>query len=313
MKFTTVSSLSGREIPTQIISNKIKILLENELKKQFEVIQNKMAITPEMIDDISSILLDEIPTTPAAYDLLDIRINDSITYEHSISVAILTALVCKKLDLPHTLSSEITIGALLHDIGKMIIPREIVNKQSKLTDKEYSIMKTHSTLGYQMVKDYEDISSTSKLIVLNHHKREDGLGYPSGNSAELSIGAKIVRACDILEALITERPYRRAIPLEQALLILRSEMISDEVRLALEQLLEFYPLDTIVLLNTGEIAIVVSTHAQDIKHPIVKTIYDLKANGYVSNKIDLFVHPKINVVRKLDINDTIRKILSNQP
>lgn len=360
MKYTTVSSLSGREIlardvlcedgsvllkkstrmrevfkkqllanniekvyiedglkvpenPTQIVSHETGVLLSNELKKQFEVVRNKISIGPELLDDVSNILLEDVPTTPAAYDILDIRVNDAVTYEHSISVAILAALVCKKLSLPHRLSSEITIGALLHDVGKMIIPRTIVNKQSKLTDEEYDIMKTHPTLGYQMIKDYEDISSTSKLIVLNHHEREDGSGYPSGNGSNLHIGAKIVGACDILEALITERPYRRAIPLEQALLILRSERISDEVRIAIEQLLEFYPIDSIVLLSTGEVAIVESTHSKDIKRPVVKTIYDLKANGYVSEKINLMTTPNVSITKKLDVNDTIRKILSNQP
>jgi HD-GYP domain-containing protein (c-di-GMP phosphodiesterase class II) len=174
-------------------------------------------------------------------------------------------------------------------------------------------MKTHSTLGYQMIKEYEDISPTSKLIVLNHHEREDGSGYPSGNGANLHIGAKIVGACDILEALITERPYRRAVSLEQALLILRSERISIEVRVALEQLLEFYPIDTIVLLNTSEIGIVESTHSGDIKRPVVKTIYSLKNNDYISNKVDLISQPDTYIIKKLDINDTIRKILSNQP
>ena len=360
MKFTTVNSLSGREIlardvlnedgsillkkstrmreafkkhlldnhiekiyiedglkvpenPTQIVSHETKVLLENELKNQFEVVKDKIGLDTKLLDDISSIILEEVPTTPAAYDILDIRINDPLTYEHSISVAILTALVCQKLNLPHHLSSEITIGALLHDVGKMIIPSEIVNKQSKLTDEEYQIIKKHPSLGYQMIKDYEDISATSKLIVLNHHEREDGSGYPSGNGANLHIGAKIVGACDILEALITERPYRRAIPLEQALLILRGEKIADEVRIAIEQLLEFYPIDTIVLLSTSQIAIVESTHSQNIKRPIVKTIYCLKANGYVSNKIDLMASQEVSIIRKLDINDTIRKILMNQP
>lgn len=360
MKYTTVSSLSGREIlardvfapdgslllkkstrmreafkkqllanniekiyiedgikepenPTQIISHETRVLLGNEVKKQFEVVRKKVAIDSQMLDSISNILLEEVPTTPAAYDILDIRVNDPITYEHSISVAILSALLCKKLELPHQLSSEITVGALLHDIGKMIIPREIVNKQSKLTDEEYTIMKTHPALGHQMIKDYEDISMTSKLIVLNHHEREDGSGYPSGNGANLHIGAKIVGACDVLEALVTERPYRRAIPLEQALLMLRAERISDEVRSALEQLLEFYPIDTVVLLSTGEVAVVEATHSHDIKRPVVKTIYDLKANRYVSEKIDLLAHLEKSIIKKLDINDTIRKILANQP
>ncbi len=360
MKFTTVTSLSGREIlardvlskdghillkkstrmreafkqqllandiekiyiedgmkdphsPTPIVSHETKVLLGNELKKQFDVVRNKIAIHPSMLDDISNILLDEIPTKPAAYDILDIRVNDMVTYEHSISVAILAALLCKKFNLSHDLSRDITIGALLHDIGKMIIPNEIVNKQSKLTDEEYTVMKTHSTLGYQIIKDYDDISSLSKLIVLSHHEREDGSGYPSGNGADLHLGIKIVGACDILEALITERPYRRAIPLEQALFILRSEKISIEVRTALEQLLEFYPVDTIVLLNTNDIAIVESTHSNNIKRPIVKTIYSLNKNDYVSCQIDLIDHAQVSIVRKLDINDTIRKILSNQP
>ena len=301
------------EKPTALISDKTRLLICDELKKQFTLVKDKITINAEVINEIGIILLKELPNTQAAYDILDIHSNDMSTYEHSITVAILSALVCRKLNLDSDLTHQITVGALLHDVGKIIIPNEILNKPSKLDNSEFEIIKTHPTLGYQMIKDYSELNPISKLIVLCHHEREDGSGYPLGKSDDLHIGPKIVGACDILDALITNRAYRHAIPLNQALLMLRGEKISNKVRKAIEDLLEFHPIDSIVLLNTGDIAVVESNHSTNIKCPRVRTIYNLKDSSYISKKIDLSSTPQITIIKKLDLNEVLNKIIKNQP
>lgn len=299
--------------PTPLVSERTRALICSELKKQFEIVKNKVLIDATVLNEITAMLLKEIPVTPAAYDILDIHINDESTYQHSITVSILSALVCRNLKLPADLTHEITVGALMHDVGKMIIPNDILNKPSRLSNNEYEIIKSHTSLGYQMIKDYPDFSLITKLVVLCHHEREDGSGYPLGKSHDLHIGPKIVAACDILDALITDRAYRKAVPLNQALMMLRGEKISSDVRKSLENLLEFYPVDSMVLLNTGEIAIVESNQSTNIKCPKVRTVYNLKDTSYISKRIDLTLSPETTIVRKLDINETLNKIIKNEP
>lgn len=301
------------DTPSPIISNQTRKLIGEELQKQFILVKDKVTIDADVFNEISAILLEEIPNSKVAYDILDIHVNDSSTYEHCITVAIFSALVAQRLNLPYDIMHQITVGALLHDVGKIIIPNDILNKPSRLTDTEFEVVKTHTTLGYQMIKDHSELTPISKLIVLCHHEREDGSGYPLGRAEDLHIGAKIVAACDIFDALITDRVYRRAIPLNQALLILRGEKISSEVRKSLEDLLEFHPIDSFVLLNTGEIAVVESNHTTNIRRPKVRTIYNLKNESYISKKIDLSVAQDINIIKKLDINEALNKILKNQP
>ena len=129
--------------------------------------------------------------------------------------------------IPVNQTRDIVVGSLLHDIGMIFIPKEILEKTTKLTEEERKTIQNHSEMGYCMIKDDNTISALAKLIVLCHHEREDGSGYPLGKGEDLHIGAKIVAACDVFVAITSERCYREGLSLNEAIILLRKEKLNE--------------------------------------------------------------------------------------
>lgn len=147
---------------------------------------------------------------------------DSYTHGHSRRVARHAATMARRLKLPPEEVARIRTAALLHDVGKIETPREIIDKPGKLTDAEYEVIKLHPGAGAAMVAELDDPELTS--IVRYHHERIDGKGYPEGISGEeIPLGARIIAVADTFDALTSARPYRPAKAHEFALAILREE------------------------------------------------------------------------------------------
>lgn len=141
---------------------------------------------------------------------------DSYTANHSRKVALISEFIGKKAGLRGAALRNLTIAALLHDIGKIGVPEHIIDKQDKLTDEEFKIMKKHVNLGAEIFRLYPEISHLSD-IVLHHHERIDGSGYPEGlKGDEIPFAARIIAIADVYEALTADRPYRKAMSPEQA-------------------------------------------------------------------------------------------------
>lgn len=181
-----------------------------------EVVQKKAPLKTEvLLADISKIFA----TCSSPNSLLDMMIGirnlDDATFVHSMNVALICNLFAHwlKFDTKETL--ELTLAGLLHDIGKMMIPPEIIKKPGKLTDEEYNIIKGHPTLGYNILKD-QNVSHHVAMAALQHHERCDGKGYPNGLTLQdIDPYAKIVAIADVYDALTAARVYRGPIcPLE---------------------------------------------------------------------------------------------------
>jgi len=150
----------------------------------------------------------------AINQLLDLR--DLNTGVHSTRLAEWALHVARDLGLPQDLFGDIETSALLHDIGKIGVPDSILNKPAKLTDSEYDVMKKHSEYGWAVLKQVPGMERAS-LIVLHHHEGFDGRGYPAGlQAAEIPIGSRIVSVIDAFDAMVSCRPYRQGLPLEEA-------------------------------------------------------------------------------------------------
>lgn len=150
----------------------------------------------------------------AINQLLDLR--DLNTGVHSTRLAEWALHVAKDLGLQEHLLRDIEAAALLHDIGKIGIPDAILNKPAKLTDLEYSMMKKHPEYGWAVLKQVPGMERAS-LIVLHHHEGFDGKGYPAAlQGGEIPIGSRIVSVIDAFDAMVSCRPYRKGLPLEEA-------------------------------------------------------------------------------------------------
>ncbi|KGR74288.1 HD-GYP domain-containing protein [Ureibacillus sinduriensis] len=160
---------------------------------------------------------DNLELTVALSNTLDSR--DHYTLHHSENVAIYSVQIAEKMKLSKVNCEIIRKGALLHDIGKIGIPEHILGKEGKLTEDEYTIIKSHPTLGHNMLKHIGDFHKNGVLdIVLYHHERFDGKGYPSGlKGQQIPLFARIVAIADTYDAITTKRVYREGYDLEYAL------------------------------------------------------------------------------------------------
>ena len=140
-----------------------------------------------------------------------IRDYDELTYMHSVNVAIVSNCFGRWLNMSEDDIRQLTLAGLLHDIGKTAIPKEILLKPEALTVDEYNIVKRHTLLGYDMLKD-KSIDDRVKMVALQHHERADGSGYPFGKTAEqLESFSMIVSIADVYDALTCDRVYRSRI------------------------------------------------------------------------------------------------------
>lgn len=219
--------LSDNEIPPQ---RKAKVVYKSSVDLTYNLLrrptQKNIKEYKEGIFDLVDHLLvnDELSNY-----LLDITSHDYSTYTHSVNVGVYSILLAKaffKDSKRHNLQ-ELAAGFFLHDIGKVNVDSKIINKPGRLTDAEMGVMKTHPSQGYRILWDANQLSEESKIIVLQHHERHDGSGYPRGlKGNEIHIYGKICSVADVYDALTSKRPYKDEVKPFEALKIMKEEMIN---------------------------------------------------------------------------------------
>lgn len=163
---------------------------------------------------------------------------DPFTRRHSENVANLVCRICEYLRCKTSYTVHCTIGGYLHDVGKMFIPPEILNKPARLTPEEFEVMKTHTTLGYNMLMKDPKLRPYS-LAALDHHEALDGTGYPHGISKkDIPYEAQIIRVADEYDALVTKRQYTTHVNISETLKDLIKDAQPDPKFVALDQLAE---------------------------------------------------------------------------
>lgn len=146
-----------------------------------------------------------------------IGLKETYTPEHQANVANIARTISQLMHLDRDMIDGIRIGATLHDFGILRIPSDILNKPSKLTDAEFEIMKQHPVHGYNILKRIEFPWPVGRMV-LQHHERMDGSGYPGGISGtEIILEARVIAIADVIDSMTSDRPYRKAMPVEAAL------------------------------------------------------------------------------------------------
>lgn len=156
----------------------------------------------------------EVVNHPNIFELFEaVKAQGEYTYQHNIGVGVISTLIGKWLELSEEELKALTLAGTLHDIGKLRIPPELLNKPGKLTEEEFEVVKKHAVYGYEILKKTKGISYRTALVALQHHEREDGGGYPLGLvSDKIDLFGKIVAVADIFHAMSSKRPYHDALP-----------------------------------------------------------------------------------------------------
>lgn len=230
-------------------------------------------------------------------NLTNLSMFDNDTYNHSVNVASYAAIVGITKGYDEEQLRNLTAGALLHDIGKSLIPIDIITKEGRLTEKERKVINKHPTNGYKMVKD-TDIPSVIKVAIYEHHENVDGTGYPRGiKGKRIHETAKIIHVCDVYDAMISRRSYKDKINPAEVIEYLYSQcgkMFDYDIVTTFVRKLMPYPKGVTILLSNGETAIVKDNDEKYPLRPIVRMIR-------TGEDIELSKHNEITIVGLDDI------------
>jgi len=248
-----------------------------------------------VLDDIISQLLDNNNLT---VNLSDIRFTDDYTFTHSVNVGILAMMTAISCGYNKTVLKHIGLGAFLHDLGKVIVPLSILNKHGRLSEKEMEEIKKHPVYGVKLLKSRHLFDSAPMSIILNHHERINGTGYPEGlKEKEIDLYSKVCAITDVYDALVSDRPYRPGFKPHRAIEIMEMECEGFDNRFLQSFLhhIPAYPIGTIVGLSNGYVGTVVSNYYGDSKRPTVRLLCTRDSFSPVtSEEIDLT--ERLNVV-----------------
>lgn len=232
-------------------------------------------IVSEELDHAIAPILNEVNSNNnIAKKLWQLESFDNYTYDHSIRVSLISALLSKWLGIKGERLKDIAIGGLLHDIGKIKIPDEILNKPGKLTDTEFQTMKKHTLFGLEILKDMQLTNRTILNSVLDHHERINGTGYPRKLvGSKISIEGRIVAIADTYAAMTTDRIYQdKKTPFEVAKHILQASFNDLDpyfINIFLNNLNAFY-IGNIVKLSNGEMGTVIMIRKDLPERPLVR-------------------------------------------
>lgn len=208
--------------------------------------------------------------------MTDIRAHDDYTFGHSVNVCMLSLMIGVGMNYGDAELREIALGAMLHDMGKTIIPVEILNKPEKLNELEMEIVKKHTHEGFEILRQNKEIPLLAAHIAFQHHEKYDGTGYPRKlKGTNIHEYARIVTIADVYDALTSDRAYRPALLQHEAYELM---MASAGTHFDIELLQKFfekiaiYPMGSTVILNTGEIGIITEVPASLPSRPTVKVI-----------------------------------------
>lgn len=266
---------------TELVSN---LLNDVKLGKAIDV-------TPVegLADEINNSVLNN---PNALLCLSQIREKDKYLLEHSVNVGILMGIFSRHLGYKPNEVHQLVTGALLHDIGKVRVPNEILHKPGKLTEEEWEEMRRHVNYGVDVLKKSKGISKIALSICAQHHERLDGGGYPLGLANEkISAYGRLASIVDIYDAVTAKRVYHDGMPPADAmrlLLKLSLDQLDSKLVYQFIRCMSVYPVGSLVELTNGRLGVVREVNQEDSTRPRVKIIFNARHNHHESPKeIDL--------------------------
>ena len=214
---------------------------------------------------------------------------DNYTYLHSVSVCVLMIALGRQLGMKDDMLKQAGIAGLLHDIGKVFIPDEVLNKPGKLTDEEFNIVKMHPVKGWEFLKDSGEVSDLILDVCRHHHERVDGMGYPDKLSGEaLTLFARMGAVCDVYDAITSNRSYKKGWePVEsiRKMAEWNNGHFDEVVFHAFVKTVGIYPTGTLLKLKSGRLGVVTDQSKKSLVMPIVKVFFSTRSNMHILQEI----------------------------
>lgn len=273
--------ISGDVEIASLISDTLRAETVKGIKNLFVMSERTGSAPPLglMREHISRIVEDILNHRNLMINMIDLKVFDNYTYAHSVNVAVLSIVLGLAAGMNRDALNRLGMAALMHDIGKVFIPIELLNKREPLTPEEYRELQRHSELGFDYVKaHFPDIPVSSYVAILEHHERYNGSGYPLGKSgARITQFGSIIAIADVYDALTSERPYRKALPPSEAVEYFMasggSHFHPDLTNLFLRKVAP-YPVGTCVRLSNGWIGLVLENYESFSLRPKLRIFQD---------------------------------------
>jgi HD-GYP domain-containing protein (c-di-GMP phosphodiesterase class II) len=298
--------IGNNKTGTESVSKKSLIILEitkakklfnesKEIQRQiFADAQYGRALNLTPVIEITNQTIDTVFKNPDALAcVINIRKKDEYLLEHSVSVSVLMTIFARFLKIDKKIIQLLSVGAFLHDVGKINIPDSILNKPGKLTDAEFTVMKSHVNHSIKIIESTPGISELSLEVAALHHEKLDGTGYPFNIPKEkISSYGRMIAICDIFDALTANRCYKDGYSHLKSFSILRSLAQKEHLDQRLVDLfikcMGVYPVGSLVELSSNKLAIVESRNDGDPTNPKVRSFYNALDGRYVmAEDIDL--------------------------
>ena len=294
------------ELPAETPAPQEKSSFKDEVKKAAKICAKGKEAVVSMFQearmgraieaDAAAPLVEEISNSilrnpGALISLARLKTADDYTFMHSVAVCALMIALARQLGLDEKQTRDAGMAGLLHDLGKAMIPPEILNKPGKLTEEEFALVKTHPAEGHRLLLGGNGISEVTKDVCLHHHEKIDGSGYPeclSGDS--ISLYARMGAVCDVYDAVTSNRPYKAGWdPAESIKRMSEWKGHFDPlVFQAFVKSLGIYPIGSLVRLASGKLGVVTEQGEQSLLKPKVKVFFSTKSQAYIKPEtIDL--------------------------
>jgi putative nucleotidyltransferase with HDIG domain len=234
----------------------------------------------------------------ALISLARLKTADAYTYMHSVAVCAMMVALAKQLGFDEAQTRSAGLAGLLHDLGKALMPMDVLNKPGKLTEAEFTIIKSHPVQGHKMLLGGSNVDPMALDVCLHHHEKTDGSGYPKGLKAdEISLFAKMGAVCDVYDAITSNRPYKLGWDPAESLRKMAewtSGHFDPTVFQAFVKSMGIYPVGSLVRLSSGRIGVVVEQTSKSLTMPCVKVFFSTKANMRILPQVIDLSRPDTN-------------------
>lgn len=287
-------------LAAQVVSENVvvaKVSLEQELERAKKIKQQgKQAIIAmfaevrmgkalpmdEMEDLVDEINQSVARNNNALLSLVRLKTKDDYTYLHSVAVCALMIALGKNLGITGSELKSLGMAGLLHDVGKVAIPDDVLNKPGKLTDSEFDLVKSHPVKGWEILQQCSSADEIARDVCRHHHERVDGAGYPDRVSgASLSLAARMGAVCDVYDAVTSDRCYKAGWAPADAIRKMaewQKGHFDETIFQAFVRTIGIYPVGTLLKLKSGRLGVVADQSAKSLLKPIVKVFFSTRSN-----------------------------------
>jgi len=253
-------------------------MVRNTVESLFRDAQLGRNLDAQRIDTAVRSVHESLDRNPGALlSLVQIKRADEYTYMHSVAVSALMAQLAKTLGMDEAEQHQAATAGLLHDIGKVGVPNEILNKPGRLTEDEFKAVRNHPRNGHELLARGGEFDEVALDVCLHHHERIDGRGYPDRlNGDQMTRFAKMGAICDIYDAISSNRPYKSAWTPFESLRQMASwgkGHLDPDIFRAFVQSIGVYPVGSIVKLKSNRLAIVTEQNINQLRNPVLKAFY----------------------------------------